>query len=130
MSLEQALRELWNSSDTLPALVPVTRVWTGQAVDKPASLPYVVLRRLAEENAAPCGGPVRARVRLVFAVYAAELDAGRELCAQLRQRFHRTGFQLVDGEVLDMAWRKNDEHAERDGVWRIECEFSVVIEYT
>jgi hypothetical protein len=129
MSLEQALRECWASSDTLPALAPVTRVWSGHAVGKPESLPYVVIHRLSEENAAPCGGPIRSRVRIAFAVYAADLDSGRAIGAQIRRRFHRIGFPLADGEALDMAWLKTDERVERDGVWRIETEYSVVIEY-
>lgn len=128
MSLERAIRDLWSADFRLTALVPIERVFTGEARGRPP-LPYVVLSRDGNRPAVrTSSGRTIDETRLRFGVWAAGLDQAKRIAAEIARRFDRQAFEAA-GVVCHVMRRHDDAAApQASGAWRLTADYRVLNE--
>lgn len=116
MELEQAIHERWASDHQLTALVPAERFVTGRA-EGLDQLPYVILQIPQRRTQINTTRSAIEETRVEFDVRTASHQEATKILEQLRRRFHRQSFPLVEGNCLVMQHDLDRWTAEEDGVW-------------
>ena len=127
MTLEGEIHALWASDSPLAALLPVGRLFTGEARGNPA-LPYAVLQRgpakiVSRTNA----GSRIEEVNIQFHVWSARLEQAKQIVQELVRVFDQATFSFDGSTVLDFRRTKSSEQSFPDGVWEFACEYSALV---
>lgn len=125
MSLENRIHARWPLKTGLHALLPVERVFTGQA--PPGTLlPYATIERIANPSEARTNKSNVRMPGLRVSVWADDFDQGQAIAeemARTRAGFDRDQFADEDDRVLAMLHDDDRYMQELDGVWRFEVDF-------
>lgn len=130
MSVEQAIHRRWSTCRPLCRRLPVERVFTGRAHDRPDK-PYAVLARQADRAVVhtSSGTTVReitARIHL----WASTLSEGKRIVRELTRCFDLTDPGRVDASILAMRRGEQDEELNEDGSWRLRVDLLVLVQQT
>ncbi len=127
MNLAQVLHQRWAADESLNALLPAERVFTGTSVT-PAMPLAVISRARARPAVQFADGAGLDTVEVRIELYDPSYDASLAVLAALKRAFDRTRFDLAGaGKVLYM--RRTADHArqEPDGTWRTTVEFDCTV---
>jgi hypothetical protein len=126
MSIEQAFHDRWENDVPISALIPVARVFTGNAAGDPA-LAYVTARRTGgrTEGRTSTGTSLR-RAVLEATVWTDDLDEGKLIVTEMIRLYDGADFSLAVGAVLDMRLTDHQENMNDDGIWQLTLTFSAL----
>lgn len=128
LAIEQAIHERWAATGALAALVPVARVFTGAAVDRPA-VPYVVWQRINTASLArTSSGRQIDRSRVRCEIRAEQLSIAKQIAQAVFDAYNRDPLTLSTGVCLDMRHAEYVEALPAEGWWRLAMEFDVLHE--
>jgi hypothetical protein len=128
LGLEQAIHEYWAATGALTVLVPSARVFTGAAVDQPAT-PYVVWQRVSTApQARTSSGRQVDRTRMRCEVRAEQLTIAKQVAQTVFDAYNRAALVLASGSCLTMQHAAYEEALAPEGWWRVATEFDVLHE--
>lgn len=128
LGLEQAIQERWAASAPLTALVPAARVFTGAAVDGPAT-PYVVWQRVSTSSLSrTSSGRQIDRSRLRCEVRSEQLASAKQIAQAVADEYDRATFALPSGSCLTMQHVVHAETLSPQGWWLVATEYDVLHE--
>ncbi|MDZ4781244.1 MAG: DUF3168 domain-containing protein [Planctomycetia bacterium] len=128
LGLEQAIHERWAATGALTALVPAARVFTGAAVNQPAT-PYVVWMRVnTAPHARTSSGRQVDRTRMRCEIRTEQLAVAKQVAQAIFDAYNRAAFALVSGSCLTMQHVAHEESLAPEGWWRVATEFDVLHE--
>jgi len=128
LGIEQALHELWAATGALTALVPAARVFTGAAVDRPAT-PYVVWQRVGTTPLARTSSNREVdRTRMRCEIRAEQLTITKQVAQAVFDVYNRATLTLTTGTGLNMQHVSYEETLLPEGWWRVVLEFDVLHE--
>jgi hypothetical protein len=139
MNIEQTLRQRWASHEPLTTLVPLARLWTGDAPPS-AELPFVVLDVMRiTPHLTTSNGRLIEHATVRFTVFGGELDVAAQVGRAIEQRFERTSFALDEGTadegtadegvVHDMRRQQCEQRRGDDGVWTMTFDYLAITDH-
>lgn len=117
MNLLEKIRDAWTASAALVALLPVARVYVGQAKD--GTLPFATVIESARAPVVRCNnGSAVDLVTVRATVYHEDYSAGEEIVNAMLALYERTDFALGGADRCESMARISSSQAEGDdGVW-------------